>query len=127
MVGSPQVLVCSVKTVDGVESNLVTISWIGPEGSYTNNSRVTIEMDRGEWQMSETPLYSNIYNSSLQFAYLMEGDEGIYNCSVTILDTANSQSVAMESLSSKQTIVLIKHFTIQFFYMQNSTYINTYF
>ena len=124
MVGSPQVLVCSVKTVDGVESNLVTISWIGPEGSYTNNSRVTIEMDREEWQMSETPLYSNTYNSSLQFAYLMEGDEGIYNCSVTILDTANSQSVAMESLSSKQIIILIKHFTIQFFYMQNGTYIN---
>lgn len=99
MVGSPQVLVCSVKTVDGVESNLVTISWIGPEGSYTNNSRVTIEMDRGEWQMSETPLYSNTYNSSLQFAYLMEGDEGNYTCSVIIEGNVAESTFNLELIS----------------------------
>ena len=105
MVGSPQVLICTVNTVDGVESNLVTINWRGPEGSYTNNNRVTVEMDRREQQISETPLYSNTYNSTLQFAYLMEGDEGMYNCSVTILDTVNSQSLVMGSLSSEQIFV----------------------
>ena len=104
MVGSPQVLMCTVNTVDGVESNLVTINWRGPEGSYTNNSRVTIEMDSREQQMGETPLYSNTYNSTLQFAYLMEGDEGTYNCSVNILDTINSQSVVMGPLISKRTM-----------------------
>ena len=106
MVGSPQVLICTVNTVDGVESNLVTTNWTGLEGSYTNEGRVTIEMDRREQQMGETPLYSNTYNSTLQFAYLMEGDEGIYNCSVNIMDTINSQSVIMGSLTSKQTISL---------------------
>ena len=105
MVGSPQVLICTVNTVDGVESNLVTINWIGPKGSYTNNNRVTIEMDREEEQMGEAPLYSNTYNSTLQFAYLMEGDEGMYNCSVTILDTVNSISLVMGSLSGKQILV----------------------
>ena len=101
MVGSPQVLMCTVNTVHGVESNLVTIIWIGPEGSYTNNSRVTIEMDSREQQISETPLLDNTYNSTLQFAYLMEGDEGMYSCSVTILDTVNSQAAVIEFLNSK--------------------------
>ena len=101
MVGSPQVLMCTVRTVDGVESNLVTTKWIGPEGSYTNNSRITVEMDRRIQQMSDTPQYDNTYNSTLQFAYLMEGDEGIYNCSVTILDTVNSQTAVIEFLTSK--------------------------
>ena len=95
MVGSPQVLICTVNTVDGVESNLVTITWVGPKGSYANNSRVTIEMD------SETPLHNNTYNSALQFAYLMQGDEGSYTCSVTILDTINSQAAVIEFLNSK--------------------------
>ena len=104
MVGSPQVLMCTVNTVDGVESNLVTINWRGPKGSYINNSRVTIEMER-EQLMGEASLYSSTYNSTLQFAYLMEGDEGIYNCSVTILDTTNLQSLVMGSLSSKQILV----------------------
>ena len=98
MVGSTQVFVCLVSTVDGVESNSVAITWIEPEGSYTNDSRVTIEIDIED---RETPLHDNTYNSTLQFAYLMEGDEGIYSCSVTILDTDNSQAAVIEFLNSK--------------------------
>ena len=101
MVGSPQVLMCTVNTVDGVEANLVSISWRGPEGSYANNSRVTIEMDREEQQISETPLHDNTYNSTLRFAYMMQGDEGSYTCSVTILDAVNTQAVVIEFLNSK--------------------------
>ena len=104
MVGSPQVLMCTVNTVDGVESNLVTINWTGPEGSYTNDSRITTEMDRRELQISET---HNTYNSTLQFAYLMEGDEGMYTCGVTILDTSNFQKAEINTLISKQVILII--------------------
>ena len=103
MVGSPLVITCTVKTVDGVEPNSVMINWIGPEGSYTNHSRIIIHMDGTE----DNPLYLNTYNSTLQFAYLKEGDEGIYRCSVTILDTVNSQIAEIKSLTSKQQNFII--------------------
>ena len=77
MVGSPQDIQCIVSTVSGVELSSVMISWMGPGGeSITNNSRMTI---------SPTTSSGNNYTSSLQFTYLMEGDEGIYTCDVIIL------------------------------------------
>ena len=92
MVGSPQVINCTVSTVSGVESSSVMISWMGPGGGYnTSNSRVTIS--------PTTSSDSNNYTSSLQFTYLMEGDEGTYTCNVTILETNGSQSVELQSLT----------------------------
>ena len=94
MVGSPQNIQCVVSTVSGVESSSVMISWIGPGGeSITNNSRVTI---------GSTTSSGNNYTSSLQFSYLMEGDEGTYRFSVTILDTVKLQTTEINSLTSKQ-------------------------
>ena len=79
MVGSPQDIQCIVSTVSGVELSSVMISWMGPGGeSITNDSRVTI---------SPTTSSGNNYTSSLQFTYLMEGDEGVYTCNVMILET----------------------------------------
>jgi len=122
MVGSPQVINCTVSKVSGVESSSVMISWMGPggcsitttisgigsgggfittpisrmgsgEGSITtNDSRVAI---------SPTTSSGNTYTSSLQFTYLMEGDEGAYTCNVKILGTTGSQSVEIEYLTSK--------------------------
>ena len=94
MVGSPQDIQCIVSTVSGVELSSVMISWMGPEGgSITNDSKVTI---------SPTTFNGNNYTIGLQFAYLMEGGEGEYTCSVTILDTMRLQKVKIESLMSKQ-------------------------
>ena len=101
MVGSPQTIICTVNTVDGVDFSSVTIDWIGPERSFTNNSRITTKSDAEEL---ESLSYHNKYNSSLQFAYLMEGDEGIYTCSVTILDTTNVHEANIRSITSKQSI-----------------------
>ena len=93
MVGSPQDIQCIVSTVSGVELSSVMISWMGPGGeSITNDSRVTI---------SPTTSSGNNFTSSLQFTYLMEGDEGVYTVSVTILDTVNLQTVEIVSLTSK--------------------------
>ena len=90
MVGSPLVINCTVSTVNGVESSSVMISWMGPGGeSIVNDSRVTI---------SSTTSSGNNYTSSLQFTYLMEGDEGTYTCNVTVLDTIVLQSVEIQSL-----------------------------
>ena len=87
MVGSPQVINCTVSTVSGVESSSIMISW----GSIMTDSRVTI---------SPTTSSGSTYTSSLQFTYLMEGDEGTYTCNVMILNTNESQSVELNPLSS---------------------------
>ena len=93
--GRAQVINCTVSTVSGVESSSVMISWMGPGGSsIVNESRVTI---------SPTTSSVNIYTSTLQFTYLMEGDEGTYTCNVMILNTSESQSVELQSLTSKCT------------------------
>ena len=90
MVGSLLDIQCMVSTVSGVELSSVMISWMGPGGeSITNDSRVTI-----------SPITSsgNNYTSSLQFTYLMEGDEGMYTCNVMILETIGSQSFDLNEL-----------------------------
>ena len=87
MVGSPQDIQCIVSTVSGVELSTVMISWMGPGvESITNDSRVII-----------SPITSsgNNYTSSLQFTYLMEGDEGLYTCNVMILETNGSKTRKM--------------------------------
>ena len=94
MVGSPQDIQCIVSIVSGVELSSVMISWMGPGGeSITNDSRVTI---------SPTTSSGNNYTSSLQFTYLMEGDEGMYTCNVMILETSISDDVSMNNLASKE-------------------------
>ena len=97
MVGSPQVINCTVRTVSGVESNSVMISWMGPGGNInTNNGRVSIG--------SITADGNNMYTRSLQFTYLMEGDEGTYTCNMMILETSESQSVDLQSPTSKPSL-----------------------
>ena len=93
MVGNPQDNQCVVSTVSGVELSSVMISWMGPGGeSITNDSRVTI-----------SPITSsdNNYTSSLQFTYLMEGDEGMYTCIVMILETSALNIIHIHNLNSK--------------------------
>ena len=93
MVGSPQDIQCTVSTVSGVELSSVMISWMGPGGdTIRNDSRVTISPTSGS---------GNNYISSLQFMYLMEGDEGYYECSVRILDTRIPSFVIISNLHGK--------------------------
>ena len=92
--GRPQDINCTVSTVSGVESSSVMISWMGPGGNIdASNGRVYIG--------SVTDDGNNMYTRSLQFTYLMEGDEGNYTCNVMILETSRSQSVELQSLISK--------------------------
>ena len=93
MVGSPQDIQCIVSTVSGVELSSVMISWIASGGeSITNDSRVTI---------SPTTSSGNNFTSSLQFTYLMEGDEGMYTCNVKILETSASSYINISNHISK--------------------------
>ena len=91
--GSLQVINCTVSTVSGVESNSIMVSWMGPGGNIDAiNGRVSIGLVTDDG--------NNMYSSSLQFTYLMEGDEGTYTCNVMILETSRSQSVELQSLTS---------------------------
>ena len=97
IVGSPQDIQCIVSTVSGVELSSVMISWMGPEGeSIANDSRVTI---------SPTTSTGNNYTSSLQFTYLMEGDEGTYFCKLKILNTSNLVTIEINNIVGKLVVI----------------------
>ena len=97
MVGSPQVINCTVSTVSGVESNSVMISWLGPGGIIdATNGRVSIGLVTDDG--------NSMHTSSLQFTYLMEEDEGTYTCNVMILEASVSQSVDLQSFTGKLLI-----------------------
>ena len=108
MVGSPQDIQCIVSTVSGVELSSVMISWMGPGGeSITNDSRVTI---------SPTTSSGNNYTSSLQFTYLMEGDEGMYICNVMILETNITNTVKIQNLNGMTFIHFVHGVTKAFMF-----------
>ena len=112
MVGSPQDIQCIVSTVSGVELSSVMISWMGPGGeSITNDSRVTV---------GPTTSSGNNYTSNLQFTYLMEGDEGIYTCSVMILEANNSNTVEIDNLIGKHISIHFKLLIIIYYFSTNS-------
>ena len=90
-VGSPQAIECIVSTVSGVELSSVMISWMGPDGNLINDSSRII--------VNPVTSSGNSYTSSLHFIYLMEGDEGIYTCSVMILDTIQTSTVELSNFT----------------------------
>ena len=93
MVGSPQEIHCIVSTVSGVDPRLVSITWMGPGGdTITNDSRVNI---------SPITLINDNYISTIEFTYLLEGDEGVYTCNVTILETKESDYTEIKKLSGE--------------------------
>ena len=93
MIGDLLTVECRVNTVPGVSSDSVMINWTAPGGvgSIINDTRLTI---------SPTTSSGNVFTSSLQFTYLMEGDEGTYTCNWMILQTSGSPTVEL-MLTSK--------------------------
>ena len=92
-VGSAQTIQCIVSTDSGSSFGSVVVSWTGPGGdSILNDSRVTVA----------TSFDGSSYTSSIQFAYLMEGDEGTYTCNVTSSSGVNGvESIEIDTLTSK--------------------------
>ena len=80
------------------------ISWIGPGGdTIRNDSRVTI---------IPTISFSNDYFSTLEFTYLMEGDEGIYTCEVMIMETTASDYITIKNLTGKLNLLAFIYLTV---------------
>ncbi|XP_065910329.1 adhesion G protein-coupled receptor L3-like isoform X3 [Dysidea avara] len=82
-VGNSLNLDCSVATVSGVEPSSIMFSWVGPdENAVTRDDRVLNPTTSG-------------HTNSIQFTYLMEGDNGTYTCNVVTLGTNGSVSVVL--------------------------------
>ena len=86
MVGDTLSIHC-VATVSGVDPSSIMYSWVGP-----GDSGVPI---------STTSINNTHASSSIQFTYLMEGDDGTYTCNVMILGTNGSVSVVLGPLASE--------------------------
>jgi len=98
MVGYTQLIGCKVTTVRGVKFNAVQFSWTGPTGNtIVNSSRVAI-----------LPTYQkqNNFSSELLFDYLSEEDQGIYTCTVVILNAGTSASLNIVPFPSNLTITV---------------------
>ena len=87
--GSPQVITCTAITPTLLD---VVFNWTGPSGNIIDDSRVTI---------SQTVINGENYTRSLQFTYLMEGDEGTYTCVVSLLSINNSDSINISALTGQ--------------------------
>ena len=98
-VGSLQAIQCIVSTVSGVELSSVMISWMGPDGNLiTDNSRIIV---------NPITSFGDVYVNGLHFIYLMEGDEGMYTCNVTILETTQTSVVELSNLTCKYANLII--------------------
>ena len=92
-VGKPYWIQCSVSTSEKVNSRIVKIDWSGPDGSITNDSRITVHPT-----LSDDGI---VHNSTLEFLYLSQNDTGAFTCNVTILDTNVSETFLLDNITSE--------------------------
>ena len=97
MVGSPHNIQCVISTVVGVTLDSVIVDWIGPTGSsiISDNRLVIAPLN------FSSNSYTNTITSSLEFVYLMEGDEGRYVCNVSIIQANESMTFQLSRLQSE--------------------------
>jgi len=92
MVGSSQEIQCTAQVpFNGVEPKSVMFNWTGPNGIFiANDNTITIYSKNSS---------TNTFTSTLNFSYIMEGDEGKYTCNVMILRTAKSSNITIGTLN----------------------------
>jgi len=103
MVDSYQTIQCMIMTVSGVKQDSVMVNWIGPRGNtIVNTSRITIY----PLTLNDSNSTGSYFFSTLEFMYLMEGDEGSYVCNVSILQTIECVVVELGPLIGMQWAML---------------------
>ena len=95
VVGEMQDIICSVTITSAVDPNSVELMWLNADSIITADNRVTIT----PISITENPS-SFTYTTTIQFAYLMEGDEGNYTCNVTVDEMMESHSTILQNLTS---------------------------
>ena len=91
-----QDIICSVTINSAINSNSVELTWANNDSIITTDNRVTITPTN----ITKNPS-SFTYSTTIQLAYLMEGDEGDYTCDVTVDDMMESHSTTLQNLTSK--------------------------
>ena len=94
IVGEMQDIICSVTITSTIHPDSVELTWTFADNIITTDNRVTIITN-----ITENP-FSFTYTNIIQFAYLMEGDEGNYTCSVEVDDITEFHYIILENLRS---------------------------
>ena len=95
VIGESQNIICSITMTSAIDPDLVELTWTRDDSNITTDNRVIIIPTN----VTENPS-SFTYTTTIQFAYLMEGDEGNYTCNVEVDDLMESQSIRLQSLIS---------------------------
>ena len=92
--GEMQVITCSITITSTIDPDSVDLTWTNADSIISADNRVTIITN-----ITENPS-SFTYTTIIQFAYLMEGDEGNYTCNVEVDDMMESNSITLDNLRS---------------------------
>ena len=115
VVGEMQDIICSVTITSTINPNTVELTWSNVDTIITADNRVTIITN-----ITENPS-SFTYTTIIQFAYLMEGDEGNYTCNVETDDMMESHSIMLEYLRSMQAYITSDYLIYMYLLFIHST------
>ena len=97
VIGEMQDIICSVTITSATDPDSVELTWTNADSVVTADNRVTITPTN----ITKNPS-SFTYTTTIQFAYLMEGDKGNYTCNVTVDDMMESHYTTLQNLKSMQ-------------------------
>ena len=98
IIGEAHELVCLIALSDTIQLNSVNLTW----DFMSSNNRVTVVPTT----ITTDDSIGIIYTTVIQFAYLIEGDEGNYTCTFTIGEDTE-ESIFYLITISKYTLQLI--------------------
>ena len=97
IIGEAHDLICLIALSFTMQSSLVNLTW----NFTSNDDRVTVIPTT----ITTDDSIGIIYTTVIQFAYLMEGDEGNYTCTVT-RDENSSESIFNLKIISKFDLLI---------------------
>ena len=94
-------MICSLSLPPDVDPDTVELGWLNEEEIITDDSRVTIiESFDDELVNSSFNFSTNTIVTIIQFNPLYEDDEGVYNCSSIVNESATFTSILLQNLRS---------------------------
>ena len=99
-IGEMQDIICSVTITSAVDPSSVELTWTNASSIITSDDRVTIMPTN-----ITANLHSFTYTTTIQFAYLMEGDEGSYTCNVVVDEMMESSTTVLQNFRSMSKVI----------------------
>ena len=96
IIGEAHELVCSIVISSTVQTDSVNLTW----NFTSNDNRVTVIPTT----ITTDDSIGIIYTTVIQFAYLMEGDEGNYTCTVSINEDSAESTFILQIFSKYQKL-----------------------